>query len=112
MTPIPVTIVSGFLGAGKTTLVQRLLADARERLAVLVNDFAALDVDAALIESAAPDRIALTNGCICCTLRTDLAAAVLELASASPTPERIVVEASGVAEPYGVMEAFLLPEVA
>ena len=78
---------------------------------MLVNDFAALNIDAALIESAAPDRIALTNGCVCCTLRADLAAAALELAGASPAPQRIVVETSGVADPYGVMEAFLLPEV-
>jgi G3E family GTPase len=110
MASVPITIVSGFLGAAKTTLVERLLADGRERLAVLVNDFAAINVDAALIESAAPDRIALTNGCVCCTLRADLLAAALDLASATPRPDRIVIETSGVAEPYGVMEAFLLPE--
>ncbi len=111
MPAIPITIVSGFLGAGKTTLLERLLTGASQRLAVLVNDFAALNIDAALIESAAPERIALTNGCVCCTLRADLAAAALELAGASPPPQRIVVETSGVAEPYGVMEALLLPEV-
>ena len=106
---IPVTIVAGFLGAGKTTLVKRLLADAPERIAVLVNDFAAINIDAALIESSAPGRIALTNGCVCCTLRDDLLAGALELASIEPKPERIVVETSGVAEPYGVMEAFFSP---
>ena len=110
MSRTPVTIVAGFLGAGKTTLIRRMLAAPEERLAVLVNDFAAINVDAALIESSAPDRIALTNGCVCCTLRTDLLAATLELTEAIPPPERIVVETSGVAEPYGVMEAFLMPE--
>jgi len=104
---VPITLVAGFLGAGKTTLVNRLLADAPQRLAVLVNDFAAINVDAALIESSAPGRIALTNGCVCCTLRDDLVAAALELAAADPRPERIVLETSGVADPYGVMEAFL-----
>lgn len=107
MTAVPITLVAGFLGAGKTTLVNRLLADAPQRLAVLVNDFAAINVDASLIESSAPGRIALTNGCVCCTLRDDLLAAALELATAEPPPERIVIETSGVAEPYGVMEAFL-----
>jgi G3E family GTPase len=107
MTAVPITLVAGFLGAGKTTLVNRLLADAPQRLAVLVNDFAAINVDAALIESVAPDRIALTNGCVCCTLRDDLLAAALELASATPRPEWIVVETSGIAEPYGIMEVFL-----
>jgi G3E family GTPase len=104
---VPITLVAGFLGVGKTTLVNRLLADAPQRLAVLVNDFAAINVDATLIESSAPGRIALTNGCVCCTLRDDLLAAALELAAAEPRPERIVIETSGVAEPYGVMEAFL-----
>ena len=104
---VPITLVSGFLGAGKTTLVNRLLAEAPERLAVLVNDFAAINVDSELIESVSPGRIALTNGCVCCTLREDLLAAAIELAVADPPPARIVVETSGVAEPYGVMEAFL-----
>lgn len=109
---IPITIVSGFLGAGKTTLVNQLLASASERLAVLVNDFAALNIDAELIRTSEPDRIALTNGCVCCTLRDDLVAAALQLAALDPPPDRIVLETSGVADPYGVMEAFYDPALA
>jgi G3E family GTPase len=109
---IPITIVSGFLGAGKTTLVNQLLASASERLAVMVNDFAALNIDAELIRTSEPDRIALTNGCVCCTLRDDLVAAALQLAALDPPPDRIVLETSGVADPYGVMEAFYDPALA
>jgi G3E family GTPase len=109
---IPITIISGFLGAGKTTLVNNLLASAPQRLAVLVNDFAALNIDAELIRTIEPNQIALTNGCVCCTLRDDLVAAALQLAALDPPPERIVLETSGVADPYGVMEAFYAPGLA
>jgi G3E family GTPase len=107
---VPVTIVSGFLGSGKTTLLNRILADTSERLVVIVNDFAQINIDARLVESASPDRIALSNGCVCCTLRDDLLSQAIGLAEASPRPDRIVIETSGVSDPYGVMEAFYAPE--
>ena len=73
MMPLPVTIVSGYLGAGKTTLINRILGeDHQMRLMIIVNDFGAINIDAHLLASAEEDTIALTNGCVCCTLGEDL----------------------------------------
>jgi len=108
----PVTIISGFLGAGKTTLLNRILASAPERLGVLVNDFAAINIDSELIASADSDRIALTNGCVCCTIRDDLVAATLGLLTSDAPPERVLIETSGVSNPIAVIEAFLAPHIA
>ncbi|WP_343231026.1 GTP-binding protein [Variovorax sp. WS11] len=70
---LPLTVIGGFLGAGKTTLVNRWLREAEgKRIAVLVNDFGALNIDAALIVGASGDTIALTNGCVCCQIGDDL----------------------------------------
>ena len=70
---LPLTVIGGFLGAGKTTLVNRWLREAEgQRIAVLVNDFGALNIDAALIAGASGDTIALTNGCVCCQIGDDL----------------------------------------
>jgi G3E family GTPase len=109
---IPVTIISGFLGAGKTTLLNRLLREAPEKLAVLVNDFAEINVDIDLVESRDSNKISLSNGCVCCTIKDDLLAAALELQSCLPQPDRIVIETSGVSDPFSVAEAFLSPLVA
>lgn len=99
---IPVTVIGGYLGSGKTTLVNQLLAAGTERLAVLVNDFGEVDIDAALIEQADGDTIALANGCICCSLVDGLAAALDTIANLDPAPDRLVIEASGVADPASV----------
>lgn len=98
--PIPVTIVGGYLGAGKTTLINALLAGGHGlRLAVLVNDFGAVNIDAGLIARHDGETVALTNGCICCSIAGDLGTALRSMAAAEPRPDRIVVEASGVADP-------------
>ncbi|HYP85463.1 CobW family GTP-binding protein [Variovorax sp.] len=105
---IPLTVIGGFLGAGKTTLVNRLLADARgRRLAVLVNDFGAVNIDAALVAQSAGDTIALTNGCVCCSIGGDLSAALIRVLAMQPAFDGIVVEASGVSDPARIAQIAL-----
>jgi G3E family GTPase len=112
-TSIPVTIVAGYLGAGKTTLINHLLrcSDGR-RLAVLVNEFGDLPIDADLIEAREDDLIAIAGGCICCSFGSDLVAALLTIKSRAPAIDHIVIEASGVALPGSVVQATaLLPNL-
>lgn len=97
--PIRVTIIGGYLGAGKTTLLNHLLRSADERVAVLVNDFGDINIDALLIESQDGDTISLANGCICCSMVDGFGAALDTVRSAEPRPDRLVIEASGVADP-------------
>lgn len=103
--PIPLTLVGGFLGSGKTTLINRLLADGNSgRLAVLVNDFGAVNIDAGLIVSHDGRTIALSNGCICCSIGDGLTSALLELRRDPHPPDHVVIEASGVADPWKVAQ--------
>lgn len=107
--PIPMTIIGGFLGAGKTTLVNRLLATSSgERLAVLVNDFGAINIDADLIRSHDGTTISLSNGCICCSIGDSLIRALLNLLALETPPDRIVIEASGVADPQRLADIALV----
>jgi len=108
-----VTIISGFLGAGKTTLFQNLLASANAgegtRWAAIVNDLASLNIDGRLIEQAGASRVVeLANGCVCCTVRDALAETVAELA-ASGRYAHLFVETSGVAEPRAIVRLFTRP---
>ena len=109
--PIPVTIISGFLGAGKTSLLNYLLnADHGLRVAVLVNDFGEINIDAALVAGVSGEStIDLSNGCICCSIRDDLLEAVLQLIQRPNPPEYIVVETSGVSDPVAVSLTFMAP---
>ncbi|MDD9983335.1 MAG: GTP-binding protein [Gammaproteobacteria bacterium] len=97
---IPVTLIGGYLGAGKTSLLRHLLAHATgERIAVLVNDFGSLGLDAALVARSDAETVTLTNGCVCCSIADDFGAALDAQVRSAVPPARIVVETSGVAEP-------------
>lgn len=97
---IPVTLLTGYLGAGKTTLINHLLGRADSpRFTVLVNDFGALEIDARLIADKGGDTITLSNGCACCSIGEDLGEALAGQLARAVLPERLVIEASGVAEP-------------
>lgn len=102
---IPLTVIGGFLGAGKTTLLNYWLREARgKRFAVLVNDFGAINIDAALIASADGDTISLTNGCVCCSIGDDLSQALIRILEASQPFDGIVIEASGVSDPWRIAQ--------
>lgn len=109
---LPVTVIGGYLGAGKTTLVNRLLraADGR-KLAVLVNDFGTTPVDRDLIVSSNGDTLEISGGCICCSYGSDLMDVLMALPERQPDVERVVIETSGVALPGMVASAvsLLLP---
>ena len=103
----PVTVLTGFLGAGKTTLLNRILnGDHGMRVGVLVNDFGSINIDADLVVDVESDVISLANGCVCCSIRDDLAAAVIQVIERPERPEYILLEASGVAEPTGIALTF------
>ena len=97
-----VTVIGGYLGAGKTTLVNHVLRTADSRVAVLVNDFGDVNIDADLIKRKDGDTIELANGCICCSLVDGLAAAMNTISELAEQPERLVIEASGVADPASI----------
>jgi G3E family GTPase len=100
---IPVHVIGGYLGSGKTTLLNALLSDSQVPIAVIVNDFGEVNIDAALISAQHDDVIELTNGCICCAVGTSLADVLFTILDRAQLPTLIVVEASGVADPAAVV---------
>jgi G3E family GTPase len=108
---VPVMLVTGFLGAGKTTVVNHLLAHARgRRIAAVVNDFGAINIDAELI-TGADGVVSLNNGCICCSLQGDLLRTLAVLLRRDPRPEVIVIETSGVADPTDIVRNLMDPVI-
>jgi cobalamin biosynthesis protein CobW len=115
---IPVTVVTGFLGSGKTTLIRHLMANANGRkLAVLVNEFGSEGVDGAILKSCAdadcPEEniVELANGCICCTVADDFIPTIEQLLSRPVKPDHILIETSGLALPKPLLKAFDWPEI-
>jgi len=109
----PLTVIGGFLGAGKTTLINRILSEARGRYAVLVNDFGAVNVDAGLIASHDGETLELTNGCICCSIADGFVGTLLKVLGAAEPFDHIIVEASGVSDPWLIAEiAMVEPDLA
>ncbi len=113
--PLPVTVVGGYLGAGKTTLVNSLLRQANgRRLAIMVNEFGALPIDASLVEAADDRIVSLVGGCVCCSYGEDLVSSLVMLEALEPRPHHVLLEASGVAFPgaiagtVGLLQGFAL----
>jgi len=107
--PIPLVVLGGYLGAGKTTLLNQLLSNADgRRVAVLVNDFGEVNIDAALIRERGADVIQLENGCICCSIGGRLAEALTAIDARAERPELLVIEASGVSDPLRIAQVGLL----
>jgi len=106
---LPVTVIGGYLGTGKTTLVNRLLRAADgQKLAVLVNDFGATPIDRDLIVSSNGDTLEISGGCVCCSYGSDLMDTLMTLPVQRPDVERVVLETSGVALPGMVASAVTL----
>ncbi|MEL7155481.1 MAG: CobW family GTP-binding protein [Actinomycetota bacterium] len=99
---VPVTLLGGYLGAGKTTVINELLARTDRPIAVLVNDVGAVNVDAALIKRRHGDTIELTDGCVCCSLSRGLVDAFDALRARPEPPDQVVLELSGIADPRRV----------
>ena len=115
---IPVTVVTGFLGAGKTSLIRNLLATADgRRLALVINEFGELGIDRELIAGCGIDGcdevdiVELTNGCICCTVADDFLPTIEHLLERPEPPDHIVIETSGLALPKPLVKAFDWPEI-
>ncbi|BAM87530.1 cobalamin synthesis protein CobW [Bradyrhizobium oligotrophicum S58] len=109
---VPVLLVAGALGAGKTTLLNHLLAhpDGR-RIAAVVNDFGAVDIDAQLLGTVTEEVISLKNGCICCSLQGDLLRTLSSVIKRDPAPDAIAIETSGISDPAEIIRNLMDPVI-
>jgi cobalamin biosynthesis protein CobW len=114
---IPATVLTGFLGAGKTTLIRHLLEHADRRIALIINEFGDVGIDREVITGCGipscreEDVIELANGCICCTVADEFLPTIRRLLEREEVPEHIVIETSGLALPKPLVKAFGWPEV-
>lgn len=115
---IPATVVTGFLGAGKTTLIRHMLQNANgKRIALIINEFGDLGVDGNILKGCGPavcaedDIVELSNGCICCTVADDFIPTMKQLLARETKPDHIVIETSGLALPQPLVRAFNWPEI-
>ncbi len=110
---MPVSVLTGFLGSGKTTVLNRLLRDpAMARVMVIINEFGEIGIDHELVESATDDMVLLQSGCLCCTVRSDLIETIQALLlkqerSEIPEFDRIVIETTGLADPAPILQAVM-----
>ncbi|QDC39926.1 cobalamin biosynthesis protein CobW [Sphingobium fuliginis] len=118
MKKVPATVITGFLGAGKTTLIRHLIEHAGgRRLALIINEFGDVGVDGALVrgcgDEACPDEdiIELANGCICCTVADDFLPTMQKLLDRPTPPDHIIIETSGLALPKPLVKAFQWPDI-
>ncbi len=115
---IPVTIITGFLGTGKTTLIKKIIEKKSDkRIAIIVNEFGDIGVDGEILKSCAipncpsENIIELSNGCICCTVADDFIPTVSTLLKLNPQPSQIIIETSGLALPKPLLKAFNWPDI-
>lgn len=118
LTKTPVTVITGFLGAGKTTLIRHLMLNPQgKRLAVLVNEFGTMGVDGEILKSCADENcpaeniLELSNGCICCTVADDFIPTLEKLMAMPVKPDHILIETSGLALPKPLLKAFDWPAI-
>ena len=118
LTKIPVTVITGFLGAGKTTLIRHLMQNPQgKRLAILVNEFGTVGVDGDILKSCADEMcpveniVELANGCICCTVADDFIPTIEALMALPVRPDHILIETSGLALPKPLLKAFDWPAI-
>jgi cobalamin biosynthesis protein CobW len=118
LTKIPVTVITGFLGAGKTTLIRHLMQNPQgKRLAILVNEFGTMGVDGDILKSCADENcpveniVELANGCICCTVADDFIPTIEILMAMPQRPDHILIETSGLALPKPLLKAFDWPAI-
>lgn len=118
LTKIPVTVITGFLGAGKTTLIRHLMQNPQgKRLAILVNEFGTVGVDGEILKSCADANcpveniVELANGCICCTVADDFIPTIEALMALPQRPDHILIETSGLALPKPLLKAFDWPAI-
>lgn len=116
--PVPATVITGFLGAGKTSLIRKIIEQANgKRLALIVNEFGDVGIDGLMLDDCGSDAcrtediIELANGCICCTVADDFLPSMQALLAQEPAPDHIIIETSGLALPQPLVQAFGWPDI-